>query len=172
MAPNCKFKIILTFCNQMSKYWHCLVHTSAKISFNYVHYIFLSLPNKHLSPKTVSSCQEICSEFTFCHVLVLFDIGGFCHNVPETTLKNNTLRWRQHGPHFQTFSNEFFWIKIYDFWLRFYWNLFPRVQLRIFHHWLRWQLSAGQATSHYLNQWWLVYWRINASLNELNNMNS
>ena len=24
---------------------------------------------------------------------------------------------------------------------------------------------AGQATSHYLNKWWLVYWRIYASLN-------
>ena len=32
-----------------------------------------------------------------------------------------------------------------------------------------WQTMAnhGQATSHYLNQWWLVYWRIYASLNEL-----
>ena len=31
-------------------------------------------------------------------------------------------------------------------------------------------LGAVQATSHYLNQWWLVYWRIYASLglNELN----
>ena len=32
---------------------------------------------------------------------------------------------------------------------------------------------AGQATSHYLNQWWLVYWRIYASLglNELTRWN-
>ena len=32
-------------------------------------------------------------------------------------------------------------------------------------------LGAIQAASHYLNQWWLVYWRIYAShgLNELNN---
>ena len=43
------------------------------------------------------------------------------------------------------------------------------VQLTIFHHWFRWWLGAVQATSHCLNQWWLVYWRIYASLglNEL-----
>ena len=31
-------------------------------------------------------------------------------------------------------------------------------------------LGAGKATSHYLNQWWWVYWRIYASLN-LNELN-
>ena len=36
-------------------------------------------------------------------------------------------------------------------------------------HWFRQWLGADQATSHYLNQWWLIYWRIYASLglNEL-----
>ena len=38
-----------------------------------------------------------------------------------------------------------------------------------FQHWFRKWLGAVQATSHYLNQWWLVYRRIYASLglNEL-----
>ena len=53
---------------------------------------------------------------------------------------------------------------MYEFRLRFHWNLFPRVQLTIFHHWFRQWLGAGQVTSHYLNQWWLIYWRIYASL--------
>ena len=68
-----------------------------------------------------------------------------------------------------TFSNAFSWMKMIEFRLRFYWSLFPRVQLIIFQHWFRWWLGAGQATSHYLNQWWLVYWRIYTSLglNEL-----
>ena len=68
-----------------------------------------------------------------------------------------------------TFWNAFSWMKIYQFRWRFHWNLFPRVQLTIFQHWFRQWLGAGQATSHYLNQWWLVYWRIYASLglNEL-----
>ena len=58
-----------------------------------------------------------------------------------------------------TFSNTFCWMKMLKLRLRFHWNLFPRVQLAIF----------GQATSHCLKQWWLVYWRIYASLglNEL-----
>ena len=71
---------------------------------------------------------------------------------------------------FQTkFSNAFSWMKMYEFRLRFHWSLFPRFKLTIFHHWFWWWLGADQATSHYLNQWWFVYWRIYASLgsNEL-----
>ena len=69
-----------------------------------------------------------------------------------------------------TFSNAFSWMKMFKFRLRFLWSLFPRVQLTIFQHWFRYWLGAGQATSHYLNQWWLVYWRMYVSLglNELN----
>ena len=36
-----------------------------------------------------------------------------------------------------TFSNAFSWMKIYKFRFRFYWSLFPSVQLTIFHHWFR-----------------------------------
>ena len=68
-----------------------------------------------------------------------------------------------------TLSNAFSWIKMFEFRLRFHWILFPGIQLTIFQHWFRLWLGAGQATSHYLNQWWFVYWRIYASLglNEL-----
>ena len=61
-------------------------------------------------------------------------------------------------------STDFFRMKMFEFRLRFHWNLFPRPQITIFHHWSRWWLGAGQGTSHYLNQWWLVYWHIYASL--------
>ena len=33
--------------------------------------------------------------------------------------------------------------------------MFPRVQLTLFHHLFRKWPGTGQATSHYLNQWWL-----------------
>ena len=68
-----------------------------------------------------------------------------------------------------TFSSAFFWMKMFEFRLKFHWSLFLRVQLAIFQHWFRWWLGADQVTSHSLNQWWLVYWRIYASLglNEL-----
>ena len=36
-----------------------------------------------------------------------------------------------------TFSNAFSWMKMFKFWLRFHWSLFPRVQLTIFQHWFR-----------------------------------
>ena len=69
----------------------------------------------------------------------------------------------------RTFSNAFSWMNMYELRFRFLWSLFPRVQLTISKHWFRWWLDADQATSHYLNQSWLFYWRIYASLglNEL-----
>ena len=36
-----------------------------------------------------------------------------------------------------TFSDAFTWMKMYEFWLRFHWSLFLRVQLTIFQHWFR-----------------------------------
>ena len=40
----------------------------------------------------------------------------------------DTLRLRQNGCHFRrTFSNASFWMKMYEFWLRFHWSLFLRL---------------------------------------------
>ena len=68
-----------------------------------------------------------------------------------------------------TFLNAFSWMEMYEFLLRFHWSLFPRFKLTILQHWFQWWLGADQATSHYLNQWWFVYWRIYVplGLNEL-----
>ena len=70
-----------------------------------------------------------------------------------------------------TFSNAISWMKMFEFRLKFHWSLFLRFQLTIYQHWFRYWLGAVQATSHYLNQWWLIYWCIYASLglNELTN---
>ena len=85
----------------------------------------------------------------------------------------NTLRPRQNGRHFpdDIFKSIFLNKNISEFWFRFHWSWFPTVQLTIFQHWIRKWLDAGQATSHYLNQWCLVYWRIYAllGLNDLIN---
>ena len=69
-----------------------------------------------------------------------------------------------------TFLNVFSIMKMNEFRIGFHWSLFLRFELVIFQHWFRWWLGADQATSHDLNQWWLVYRRIYASLglNELN----
>ena len=68
-----------------------------------------------------------------------------------------------------TFSNGFSWMKMFEFRLKCHWSLFQMVKLTIFQSWFRKWLGADEATSHYLNQWWLVYWRIYAplGLNEL-----
>ena len=84
-------------------------------------------------------------------------------------ISTNWGRYKLAAIYHTTFSNAFSWLKMYKFRLRFHWNLFPRVQLTLFQHWCRLWLGAGQATSHCLNQCWLVYWCIYASLglNEL-----
>ena len=43
-------------------------------------------------------------------------------------------------------------------WIIFHWRLLLGFELTIF------QICFIQATSHYLSQWWLVYWRLNALL--------
>ena len=46
----------------------------------------------------------------------------------------------------------------------------PEVEINnTIQHWFRWWRDVYQVTIHYLNQWWLVYWRIHTSpgLNEL-----
>ena len=63
-----------------------------------------------------------------------------------------------------TFSNVFSSVKMFELWWKFHWSLFLRVQSSVFQHWFRWWLGAVQVTSHYLDQWWLVYRRIYASL--------
>ena len=71
------------------------------------------------------------------------------------------------------YSNAFSCMKINEFHIGFQWSWFLRFKLTIFQNWFRQWLGDDQATSHYLNQWWLVYWRIYASLslNELSKYN-
>ena len=114
-------------------------------------------------------------------IIIMVCRALWCHTA-QTTLNcqmrfcwvqiNNLTHWGQDkmAAIFQTtVSNPFSWMKMHEFWLKFHWSLFLMVRLTIFQHWFRKWLGADQATSHYLNQWWLDYRRIYASLgpNEL-----
>ena len=50
-------------------------------------------------------------------------------------------------------------MKMYEFPLKFHWSLFPRIQKQLTIYSYSWALvkimAWRQATSHYLNQWWL-----------------
>ena len=78
---------------------------------------------------------------------------------------NNTLWPRQDDCHFADdifkfiFLSENVWVS-----LKIHWSLFLRFELTMFHHRFREWPGADPAASHYLNQWWLVYWCIYASL--------
>ena len=43
-------------------------------------------------------------------------------------------------------SNAFSWMKMFEFWLKFHWSLFLRVQLTILQYWFLWLLGADQAS--------------------------
>ena len=82
----------------------------------------------------------------------------------------NTLRQRTNGRHFA--DNIFKCIFINEnvrILLKISLKFVPKVPINNIPALFSWWLGADQATSHYLNQWWLVYWRIYASLglNEL-----
>ena len=73
-----------------------------------------------------------------CNYLPMPQIPMFAHKSPNV--------WR-HLTHWgrdkmaaisqTTFSNAFSWMKMYEFHLRFHWNLFLRFELTIFQHWFR-----------------------------------
>ena len=75
----------------------------------------------------------------------------------------STLRQRQNGCHFADdifkciFFHENVWIS-----LKISLKFVPKVQINNDPALV--QIMAWQVTSHYLNPWWLVYWRIYASL--------
>ena len=53
-----------------------------------------------------------------------------------------------------TYSNTLSWTKIIMFLFKFLWNVFPRFQSTICHHWFKFRLGITLFTSQYLNQWW------------------
>ena len=69
-----------------------------------------------------------------------------------------------------TFPSAFSWMKMFYSRLTFHWSLVLRVYLTIFQHWSDNGSAPSRRWRHYLNHWWLVYWRIYASLafSELN----
>ena len=102
-------------------------------------------------------CEFLVSLCPVCNMTTLV------HVIAWRQLLRNTSRPTQMASIFHTaYSNAFSSMKMHRLRLKYHWMLVPLVELTISQHWLRWWLEAGQATSHYLNQWWLVYWRIDA----------
>ena len=98
------------------------------------------------------------------YMIILFSWIALCHLRAKHCLVD-TLRPRKIGRHFPDDNLTCISLmKINILRLIYHWCLFPRVQLTIFQKWLRLWLGAVQAASHYLNQWWLYYRRIHASL--------
>ena len=54
------------------------------------------------------------------------------------------------------FSDSFSSIKVFVFWVKFHWNLFPRDQLTISQYWYRLWLGANKVTSYWLEQCWPI----------------
>ena len=104
------------------------------------------------------------------HRLSYAIIFSTCHHLSVTWILN-TLRPTQNCRHFADdifkyiFLNDNVWIS-----LKISLIFVLRLKLPILQHRFRSWLGTDQATSHYLNQFWLVYWcmYVSFSLNELN----
>ena len=81
------------------------------------------------SPITIALC---CSHNTI-YILKF----GFVKKLNSLTPLTHWGRDKMAAIFLTTFSNEFSWRKMFEFRLRFHWNLFLRVQLTIFQHWFR-----------------------------------
>ena len=106
-------------------------------------------------------------------VLTSMHYGWYYHNIPDNKVHGANMgpTWVLSGPmlaprtllsgmgynieHNSTQSDV-----SPDYFDTFHWSLFPMVQITIFQHRFRQCIGAGQGTSHYLNQWLLVYWGI------------
>ena len=105
-------------------------------------------------------CNALCCSIF--HYFALLDSSSWC-DILDLSGYFNTLRPRQNGRHFPDhifkwiFVNENVWISI-NISLKFV----PRGPVNNIPTLV--QVMADQATSHYLNQWRSVYWRIYASI--------
>ena len=136
-------------------------------------------------------CWNIVNWTKFCEILIrilMFSSGFHSRNVLKALSAKwwpilsrhqfvNTLRLTQNGWYFADDIVKRIFFNVFGFGFKFHWSLFIWVPLTIFQHWIclwiRWWLGTVQAASHYLNQCWLDYRRIHASLglNELNQFN-
>ena len=95
-----------------------------------------------------------------CIISIFSQVRGGCVQMTATYFHIEAYSIKQCSIFQATFSNAFSLMKMYKFRIKFHLTLYLKVQLTIFQNCFRYWLGAGQATSHYLNQWWLVYWRI------------
>ena len=160
--------------NVMLLLWSLLL--SGLLSFCYHHIIIIIIIIIAVFPVIyhpfIVSCRLLCLLYLIIISSIIVFISPESESVSRVTMIQGRVpcrfthwgRDKMDATSQTTFSSTFSWTKMYEFRLKVHWSLFLRVQLTIFQHWFRQWLGAVQATSHYLNQWWLIYRRINASL--------
>ena len=83
------------------------------------------------------SVLRVCQLLIKCAILYMQCLVS-CYIILSVTYMLTHWGWAKRATISQmTISNAFSWMKMYKFWLQFHWNLFPRVQWTIFHHWFR-----------------------------------
>ena len=131
------------------------------------------------------NCIEFCIAFINCYMLAVMmsSMVCLCHWTKRAKQINaesaeqqllwdemsklNILRLRQDGRHFpdDIFKCIFLDKKEWSL-IKFSLKFISNGELTIFQHWFRWWLGAGQATSHCVNQWWWIYWRMYACVTQ------
>ena len=101
-----------------------------------------SIPVHSLRPHFGVQCHSyVTSDFMAflvgLHSVTVIKVIGHALGIWNSQALTHWGRDKMAGIFQTTFSNQFSWMKICKFRLRFHWSLFPRVRLTIFHHWFR-----------------------------------
>ena len=95
------------------------------------------------SKNSVDKLSALGPVMTWCHQVTSQRLSSLGHNkinqygMAKSVIVLTHWGWYKMAANFLTFLNTISWMKIFKFWLRFHWSLFPRVQLTIFQHWFR-----------------------------------
>ena len=96
--------------------------------------------NRYFHWFTWATGSPAATKLGLCNSLVFWKTWKVQHTCMERDERFNQLHWGwdKMAAIFQTtVSNGFSWMKMYEFWLKFHWSLFLRVQLTIFLPWFR-----------------------------------
>ena len=147
LAPNRRQAIIWT--NDSLVNWHICATRPQWVSFSVMEIKYFDLVHTNKIVQHYCYLQWLCTGDTMPLKYGRIFTMGYCtcHDFQWSTwfqLQNFTTWLLTHWgrdkmtPIFsKTFSNAFSWMKIYEFWLKFHWSLFLRVQLIKFQHWFR-----------------------------------
>ena len=116
-------------------HWHCGNLTIAPVPAKQPWWIWINTSCEFIMNDYITTTKQ--STTKPCAYFLGYTVGWWMMSCWPNHLLTH-WGWHNMADIFQTtFSTAFCWMKMYEFRLRFHWNLFLRIQLTIFQHWFR-----------------------------------